>query len=93
VSTAINRIGAPVDPADALAARAALFSGGLLLGWLSRLTSGGTRVRPAYDGVSGLPPGSVSFGIPESATILRERGYLVVGADPDSGLRLWRSSR
>jgi hypothetical protein len=51
---------------------------------------GGTLV---FDGVSGLPTGGFVFGIPEFAAILRARGYRLVGADPDSGLRLWRLSR
>jgi hypothetical protein len=41
------------------------------------------------DGVSGLPEGGLVFGIPEFATILRERGYRLVNEQPGTHLRLW----
>ena len=40
------------------------------------------------DGVS-LPSGPSSPAIPEFATILRQRGYRLVGEDPEWDLRLW----
>jgi hypothetical protein len=43
-----------------------------------------------FEGVSALPQGAFVFGIPELATILRERGYRLVGSDPDINFRLWR---
>jgi hypothetical protein len=48
---------------------------------------GGTQV---FDAVSGHPAGGLFFGVPEFATILRQRGYVLVGEDRASGLRLWR---
>jgi hypothetical protein len=54
--------------------------------------AGGTQV---FESVSRPPEagGGLVFKIPEFAAILRARGYRLVGADPDSGLRLWRRSR
>jgi hypothetical protein len=48
---------------------------------------GGTLV---FDGVSGLPSGGFVFGIPEFATILRERGYTLIGEDDRLHIRIWR---
>jgi hypothetical protein len=39
---------------------------------------------------SALPPLGIAFGIPELATILRQRGYTLVGEDPQLQLRVWR---
>jgi hypothetical protein len=54
--------------------------------------AGGTEV---FESVSSPPEasGGLVFRIPELAAILRARGYRLVAADPDSGLRLWRRSR
>jgi hypothetical protein len=51
--------------------------------------AGGTQV---FESVSSSPEagGGLVFRTPEFAAILRARGYRLVGADPDSGLRLWR---
>jgi hypothetical protein len=51
--------------------------------------AGGTEV---FESVSSSPEagGGLFFRIPEFAAILRARGYRLVGADPESGLRLWR---
>jgi hypothetical protein len=50
--------------------------------------AGGNTV---IEGFSALPPGGgFAFGIPEFATILRERGYILVGEDPALYLRVWR---
>src|SRR5262245_52695007 len=53
--------------------------------------AGGTQV---FESVSGPPEsgGGLVFEIPEFAAILRARGYRLMGADPESGLRLWRRS-
>jgi hypothetical protein len=40
--------------------------------------------------VSALPPKGFAFGIPEFATILRERGYRLVSENPDLRVRVWR---
>jgi hypothetical protein len=49
---------------------------------------GGNQV---FESVSDVPSaGGLVFDIPEFATILRQRGYTLVGEDPASGLRLWR---
>ena len=42
-----------------------------------------------FERLSGGPEGGL-FAVPELAGILRDRGYRLVGADPASGLRLWR---
>ena len=54
--------------------------------------AGGTEV---FESVSSPPEasGGLVFRIPELAAILRAHGYRLVGADPDSALRLWRRSR
>ena len=39
---------------------------------------------------SALPPGGIAFGIPELATLLRERGYSVVAEDEELQTRVWR---
>lgn len=49
--------------------------------------SGGNTV---IERLSGLPPRGFAFGVPEVATILRQRGYVLVGEDPDLHLRVWR---
>jgi hypothetical protein len=51
--------------------------------------AGGTQV---FESVSAAPEagGGLVFKIPEFAAILQDRGYRLVGADPESGLRLWR---
>jgi hypothetical protein len=54
--------------------------------------AGGTEVFESFSG-SPATGGGLVFGIPEFAAILRARGYRLVAADPDSGLRLWRRSR
>jgi hypothetical protein len=43
-----------------------------------------------FEAVSGRPVGGFSFGVPELATILRERGYRLVDEDPSLYLRVWR---
>jgi hypothetical protein len=43
-----------------------------------------------FDGVSGPRGGSFSFGIPEFAGILRERGFRMVAEDDALQLRVWR---
>lgn len=40
--------------------------------------------------VSALPPRGIAFGIPELATILRQRGYQLVSEDRGLYLRVWR---
>jgi hypothetical protein len=49
--------------------------------------SGGNVV---IERTSALPPKVFAFGIPEFATILRQRGYALVGEDPALFLRVWR---
>jgi hypothetical protein len=52
--------------------------------------AGGTEV---FESVSNAPAtGGLAFKVPELATILRQRGYRLVGEDPPSGMRLWRRS-
>ena len=43
-----------------------------------------------FEGVSSLPSGGFSFGIPEFGDILRRRGYTVIDYDPALHLRVWR---
>ncbi|HEY1236947.1 MAG TPA: hypothetical protein VGE91_01325 [Solirubrobacterales bacterium] len=43
-----------------------------------------------FESLSGAGGTGGRFPIPELAPILRERGYRLVGVDPDSRLRLWR---
>jgi hypothetical protein len=40
--------------------------------------------------VSSLPPSGIAFGIPELATILRQRGYEMTSENPGLHLRTWR---
>jgi hypothetical protein len=40
--------------------------------------------------VSGLSPGGFTFGVPEFAAILRQRGFTLISRDPGTGLRVWR---
>ena len=42
--------------------------------------------------VSALPPRRLAFGIPELATILRQRGYQLVSEDRGLYLRVWRKA-
>jgi hypothetical protein len=49
--------------------------------------SGGNLV---IERVSALPPRGFAFGIPEFATILRQRGYRLVAEYPALHLRVWR---
>jgi hypothetical protein len=49
--------------------------------------AGGSQV---FETVSAQPPGQLAFDVPEFATILRERGYRIVGEDPSLHMRLWR---
>jgi hypothetical protein len=42
-----------------------------------------------FDGVSGVPQGGFAFGIPQFATILRERGYRLIAEDPELRIRVW----
>jgi hypothetical protein len=48
---------------------------------------GGNQV---FDAVSARPSTGGSLAVPEFATILRQRGYRLVGKDPEWHLRLWR---
>lgn len=48
---------------------------------------GGNQV---FDAISARPSGGGSLAVPEFATILSERGYRLVGQDPEWHLRLWR---
>ena len=49
--------------------------------------SGGDLV---IERLSDLPPRGFLFGVPEFATILRERGYRLVAEYPGLHLRVWR---
>jgi hypothetical protein len=48
---------------------------------------GGTVV---IERTSSLPPKGFAFGIPEFATILRQRGYALVSENPSLYVRVWR---
>jgi hypothetical protein len=43
-----------------------------------------------FDALSSLPVGGFVFGVPEFGSILQQRGYRIVGFDPDLHLRIWR---
>ena len=51
--------------------------------------AGGSEV---IEGASALPPRGIAFGIPELATILRQRGYQLVSEDRGLYLRVWRKA-
>ena len=49
--------------------------------------AGGTLV---IERASALPPVGIAFGVPELATILRQRGYVMAAENPRLQLRVWR---
>jgi hypothetical protein len=55
---------------------------------LDQLEDAGGNV--VIERASALPPRGIAFGIPELATILRQRGYQLVSEDPRLYLRVWR---